>query len=227
MTVYHKIDSVFLRDPDNKFKTFLEGQWVREEFGYLANNEWEWQEKVDGTNIRIMVKRRLLMPPEIGIEFGGKTDSAQIPTILIKRLQDIFFPQTDKLHEMFPQGAVLYGEGHGAGIQKGGGNYRPDQNFVLFDVNVTDAEGKGWWLKRPDVLDVADKLDLTAVPVIGWGSLHEMIQYVKAGFPSTWATDKNPFMAEGIVARPKVELIGRDGKRIITKVKYKDFVRDT
>ena len=31
------------------------------------------------------------------------------------------------------------------------------------------------------------------------------------------------FTAEGLVARPKTELFGRDGKRVITKIKYKDF----
>jgi len=31
------------------------------------------------------------------------------------------------------------------------------------------------------------------------------------------------FQAEGIVARPKVELLSRTGERIITKIKHKDF----
>ena len=41
----------------------------------------------------------------------------------------------------------------------------------------------------------------------------------KKGFKSQWGD----FKAEGIVARPNTELVGRDGKRIITKIKQKDF----
>ena len=48
-----------------------------------------------------------------------------------------FLPLAANLGEVFPDGAaVLYGEGYGAKIQKGGGNYRADQDFVLFDVRV-------------------------------------------------------------------------------------------
>jgi len=39
------------------------------------------------------------------------------------------------------------------------------------------------------------------------------------GFMSAWGE----FKAEGIVARPSIELIARNGKRIITKIKHKDF----
>jgi len=33
----------------------------------------------------------------------------------------------------------------------------------------------------------------------------------------------NPFEPEGIVARPAVDLFSRNGSRIITKIKAKDF----
>lgn len=42
---------------------------------------------------------------------------------------------------------------------------------------------------------------------------------VRKGFKSAWGD----FTAEGLVGRPLVELKGRDGSRIITKLKYKDF----
>lgn len=41
-------------------------------------------------------------------------------------------------------------------------NHRPDQDFVLFDICVGD-----WWLQRADVEDVAMRLGLDIVPVIG------------------------------------------------------------
>jgi len=71
------------------------------------------------------------------------------------------------------------------------------------------------------VEDIANKLGLEVVPVIGMGTLHEMVEMVKVGFYSEWGK----FLAEGIVARPVVELKTRSGHRIITKIKYKDFPR--
>ena len=208
MKTYHKIQTVFKRDPETKFKTLLENDYSLPEFEYLKNNEWIFTEKVDGTNIRIMFQ-------DGKITFGGKTDQAQIPNQLINKLNEKILPQLNKFIEIFNNTEVcLYGEGYGAKIQKGGGNYRADQDFVLFDIKIGH-----WWLKREDVEDVANKLNLDIVPIIGSGSLEEMVEYVKTGFNSRWGN----FKAEGIVARPKNELLARNGRRIITKLKHKDF----
>ncbi len=206
MIEYHKIQTVFKRDEATKFKTLLEGDYSLPEFGYLANNEWVFTEKVDGTNIRVMVNG--------GVTFGGKTDAASIPAFLVERLQQRFLTQAERLAEMFPDGGCLYGEGYGAKIQKGGGNYRADQDFVLFDVKVGD-----WWLQREAVEDVAAKLGLDVVPIIGRGTLGQMVEATRAGFKSLWGD----FPAEGIVARPATELKTRSGHRIITKIKHRDF----
>jgi ATP-dependent RNA circularization protein (DNA/RNA ligase family) len=207
MTEYHKIQTLFKRDMSSKHKTLIEGAWTMPEFEYLANNMWAFTEKVDGTNIRVIFK-------DGGITFGGRTEDAQIPAQLVGRLNERFLPLATTLGEVFWDGAVLYGEGYGAKIQKGGGNYRADQDFVLFDVRVGQ-----WWLQRDDVYDVADKLGLDVVPVIGEGTLHDAIAMAKRGIRSTWGD----FQAEGIVARPKTELMTRGGLRIITKIKCRDF----
>ena len=216
MKEYHKIDTVFKRDPANKHKTLLLGDWSQDAFGYLANNEWVFTEKVDGTNIRIMLPPYQENGEQFGITFGGKTDNAQIPAFLVERLQQRFMTteQRQKLAEMFPDGGCLYGEGYGARIQKGGGNYRSDVDFVLFDVKVGE-----WWLQREAVEDVATKLSLDVVPIIGRGTLGEMVEMAKIGFNSKWGS----FPSEGIVARPAVELKTRNGHRIITKIKHQDF----
>lgn len=208
MTEYHKIQSIFKRDMTSKRKTLLEGQWTLPEFEFLANNIWTWTEKVDGTNIRVIFK-------DGGVTFGGRTDDAQIPAQLVTRLNERFLPMAAKLTEVFPDGeAVLYGEGYGAKIQKGGGNYRPDQDFVLFDVKVG-----AWWLQRADVEDVAVKLGIHVVPIIGEGTLHDAVAMAKAGIISKWGA----FQAEGIVARPSTELKTRSGHRLIAKIKCRDF----
>jgi len=214
MSEYHKINTVFKRDIENKSKALLEGQYSNEYFEYLALMDWVWTEKVDGTNIRIIVD-----PIANGgrISFGGRTANAQIPASLINRLEELFFHQSAKLNEDFPNGAVLYGEGYGAKIQKVGALYRPDQDFVLFDVKVGN-----WWLKRPDLENVASTFGLSVVPIVGRGNLLEMVEFVKVGFNSTW-THGGAFRAEGVVARPVVELKTRSGNRIITKLKCSDF----
>jgi hypothetical protein len=209
MIEYHKIQTVYKRDPQTKYKTLLECEFSLPEFDYLKNNNWIFTEKVDGTNIRIMFDGSC-------ITFNGKTDRATIPPILAKRLNDRFLPLIEYFQEIFKEESVcLYGEGYGAKIQKGGGNYRSDQDFVLFDIKIGD-----WWLQRKDVEDISKKLDIEIVPIIGSGTLLEMIEIVKTGFNSLWGS----FMAEGIVARPEIELASRNGSRIITKLKHKDFI---
>lgn len=207
MTEYHKIQTVYLRDPENNFKTLLEGQFALPEFEYLKNTLWTCTEKVDGTNIRIMWDGK-------EIKIGGKTDQAQIPVFLYNKLAD--YDITGLMKSTFKEASVcLYGEGYGAKIQKGGGNYISDGvDFCLFDVKVGD-----WWLKREDVEDVAKKFDIGFAPVIGNWVLSEMVNECKDGFKSQWGD----FQAEGIVARPEIELFSRNGNRIITKIKCKDF----
>jgi len=209
MQIYHKIQTVFKRNPETKFKTLLEGDFSLPEFEYLKQNEWVFTEKVDGTNIRVMYNG-------IGqIKFGGKTDNAQIPSDLINRLNERFLPQLKTFETLWEDAQVcLYGEGYGVKIQKGGGNYRQDQDFVLFDVKINE-----WWLQRKDVEQIAEHFKLDIVPIIGHGTLFDMVNLAQNSFISIWGN----FIAEGIVARPAVELKSRNGSRIITKVKHKDF----
>jgi len=209
MIKYHKIHTVFKRDPNNKHKTLLEGEFSLPEFEYLQNNEWDFQEKVDGTNIRVMFDGEK-------ITFGGKTDNAQIPSQLLNHLNETFLPKLDLFKEMFNNTSVcLYGEGYGKKIQKVGYLYRNDQGFVLFDIRIGD-----WWLKRSDVVKIALDLGIDVVPVIGSGTLWDMVELCRKGFNSNWGD----FLAEGIVARPAIELKARNGKRIIAKLKHKDFI---
>ena len=211
MNPYHKIQTIYFRDPDTKFKTLLEGQFSNPEFEYLQNNIWKFDEKIDGTNIRIILEDEQLI-------IKGKQENSQIQKDLLVKLEDIFNPRLKEMNKLFKNANIcMYGEGFGAKIQKGGGNYRRDQGFILFDIRIGH-----WWLKRDDVKEISEKLNLQVIPKIGEGTLHEMIKKVKDGFNSTWGD----FKAEGIVARPLVELKSRAWERVITKLKYKDFVRE-
>jgi len=124
----------------------------------------------------------------------------------------------EKLKELYPDTPMcLYGEGYGARIKKGGGKYTPDgADFVLFDVWID-----GWWLRRKDIEDVASKLGIEVVPIIGEGVIQAAVDLAKGGFQSKWGD----FRAEGLVLKPAVELKTRAGDRVITKMKYEDFKR--
>jgi hypothetical protein len=208
---YHKIQSVFLRDPANRHKTFLLGQYSLPVFEYLAGNQWVWTEKIDGTNVRVRWDGT-------DVEFGGRTNDAQMPVFLMQRLQQIFTPVA--LARVFPDikdgvQVILFGEGYGAKIQKAGGLYKPDGcDFILFDVMVN-----GLYLERHNVDDIAVQLQIESVPELGRGTLLEAIERVKEGFPSMIGKAQ----AEGMVLRPVVELTDRLGHRVITKVKHRDF----
>jgi len=110
MKEYPKIQSIFKRD--EKTRRFFEGRYSLPEFEFLKDNKWVATEKVDGTNIRVMYDYMLgsESPELLTVKFGGKTDNAQIPLLLIKRLEEIF--TEDKIREVFGETPVcLYGEG--------------------------------------------------------------------------------------------------------------------
>lgn len=214
MYEYHKINSLFKRDMTQKHKPFLEGEWSAPEFEYLANCSWDFTEKIDGTNIRVMYDGEK-------VTFGGRTDDAQIPAKLLERLQERFTTSNSMLPTVFntatpDQPAVMYGEGYGAKIQKVGGNYRQDQDFILFDVRF----GR-WWLERDSVNHIAESLGLDSVPSLGKGTLWEAVEWARKGIQSTFGD----FEAEGIIAVPSIPMLARSGSRIITKVKCKDFIK--
>lgn len=215
MKEYIKINSIYKRDMSKKNSPFIIGEYSEPEFEYLKDNQWEFNEKIDGTNIRVMLSGN-------DIVFGGKTDNAQIPAHLYTKLSELFLTVEKKklLHEIFGEDwkdVCLYGEGFGYKIQgKVGVDYLTDKvDFCLFDVKV----GK-WWLERKNVYDIADKLGLLRPIVVGYGTLDEAIQMVKKGFKSSFGNAN----AEGLVLRPTCELSKRNGERIITKVKCRDFI---
>lgn len=209
MKEYEKIETIFKRDLDTK--KIIEGQYRNKTIEYLKDCIWEFSEKVDGTNIRVVWDGHKVM-------FYGRTDKAQIPSFLLTKLQELFGGNINE--EIFEQlfGAsqvVLYGEGYGAKIQNGGG-YRDDVSFILFDIEIN-----GIYLERESVVGIAEKLKIEYVPILFSGTLQEGVDYVKQ-HPSSYIAMKDADM-EGLVARPQYELKDRLGNRIIVKIKYRDF----
>ena len=112
MKTYHKIQSIYKRDPENHYKTFLDGQWSVPAFGLLQDLMWEFTEKIDGTNIRIG------WDDVTGqVTFGGRSDNSQIPGQLATYMADTFTPKHMIASLRGP--VTLIGEGYGSTIQKG------------------------------------------------------------------------------------------------------------
>ena len=209
MKEYHKIETLFERDT-NGTKKLIEGAFRNDAVKYLANNDWYFTEKIDGTNIRIHWDGHK-------VEFAGRTDKAQIP----KPLMDYLITTFDSMEaeEMFEQkfgdsDVILFGEGYGAKIQNGGA-YRSDVSFILFDVQIDDT-----WLKRDSVEDIASAFGIDIVPIIFVGNIKKAVDFVKTKPKSTIGTAN----MEGLVGRPVIEMKDRLGNRVIVKIKVCDFV---
>ncbi len=216
--LYHKIHTLFKRTEKGEL---IIGDWTDPAFEYLADLQWRCTEKINGTNIRVTIdpiSEAIRSTGQAEVKFGGRTENAQLSAKLVEWLAAKFLHarMMEQLRIKFPDGATLYGEGFGAGIQKGGGNYQDFQSFILFDVRVGD-----WWLLHEDVVDVAQTLDLDMVAVMAETTLHEAIELVRKGPKSRFGN----FLAEGMVAQPIVPLFTRSGDRVITKLKTVDFER--
>ncbi len=211
--LYPKIQTLFKRTEKGEL---ILGDWTDPTFKYLAGLPWRCTEKINGTNIRIIISP--LKDKSPWVYFGGRTENAQLSAKLVDWLTAKFRSDEmlETLNKKFPDGGTLFGEGFGAGIQKGGGNYQDFQSFILFDVRVGD-----WWLQWQDVMNVAETLEIPHVPVVGVSTLSQAISVVEDGLESEFGS----FSAEGIVAEPVVPLLNRKGDRVIAKIKTRDFER--
>lgn len=209
MNTYHKINTIFKREQQNGGKLIF-GEYSSPEFEYLKDNIWIGTEKIDGTNIRVIWEDNTL-------SFKGKTDNAQMPPKLSEALKSLF--SIDKMIEQFGDVNVcLYGEGYGSKIQGCGSRYIKDSNdFILFDIKIGN-----FWLKREDLEKIAIALNIGIVPIVFEGTINEAIERVKAGEKSLISEDKE-LLSEGLILKPKIELVNRKGDRVITKIKHKDF----
>lgn len=211
MKEYHKIETIFKRDMEGT-KKLIEGEFRDITVEFLKDCKWIGKEKVDGTNIRVYWDG-------YKVQIGGRTDRAELHIDLLKHIQSKFC--TNEAEQLFEQmfgdkEVYLFGEGFGAGIQKGGGCYSKEKSFILFDVLVGD-----YYLQMPNVEEIAKAFDVPVVPVMKTGTLQELVDFVKSKPNSQVAIE--PYTIEGLVAVPEVEVRSRDGSRVIVKIKVEDF----
>lgn len=232
MQYYQKIQTIFKRDmnPGPNHNKILYGDWTLPEFEVLKDAKWEATEKIDGTNMSYQIRTT---DGVTSIQIVGKTPSAEIPAHLldvmnkklsVEKITEVFGKQNPSTGATeMPALIELFGEGYGKKIQKGG-NYIPDHaDFILFDIKITHiANGKPVWLTRQACEEIAQMLGFDIVPLIGYFTLDEAVEYVKKGFKSVIAQNKD-YDAEGLVLRAPLGLLTRMGERIITKIKHCDF----
>ncbi len=210
MTTYEKIETIYQRDIEGT-KKLVPNVWRNPTVEFCKDLDWEWTEKIDGTNIRIHWDGHV-------VEFGGRTDKAQIPATLVNRLQELFGGEQNA--QLFEQAfgdkdVTLFGEGYGNKIQGCGKLYIPDGvDFIMFDLLIN-----GNYQSREDVERCATMFGVKTVPIVGHGTLEQAVEFIKDNPTSTLG---NVFM-EGVVCRPKFELRDRCGNRLIVKIKWCDF----
>lgn len=212
MRKYEKIDTLFARDMEGT-KKLMPGIFRNETVKYLQYAEWDWTEKIDGTNIRVYWDGHT-------VTFGGRTDNAHIPADLVTKLNELFGGENNA--QIFEQAfgekeVILFGEGYGHKIQKVGSAYIADSvDFILFDVLIGDNYQPREWVEK-----TANMFGIKVVPIVGHGNLWDAIAYVHK-HPTSVIADGRCEM-EGIVCRPMVELRDRCGNRVIVKIKWCDL----
>lgn len=238
--LYPSIDTLYTRDPITH--KLVAGDYKEEIFSLIK--EWEWTEKIDGTNIR--VQYHPIFDDDIcddylawEMKIGGRTENAQLPMGVVDYIQSKL--TVKKLHEIFGEkSVVIFGEGYGDKIQEGSGYIHPDdpvrQKFIVFDILV----GEKYWLKREAVVGICESLGLDVVPLIEvtpiptpsedhgevliWMDNDPLIatDFIKRGFKSKLGDGTKD--AEGLVGRTRIPLFDAKHRRVIAKLRTEDFV---
>ena len=213
MKTYTKIETVFNRDVSGT-KKLIEGDYRSEAVEFLKDAQWRFTEKTDGMNVGIVWDGHR-------VSYQGRTERAQIPAHLMNRLIELF--GSNEVEELFEQTfgekqVVLFGEGYGAKIQKGGGNYISDGcDFILFDVYMVDSDT---WLKHDGIESVAKMFGIKSVPVALIGTINDAVEYIKTK-PVSLINEAHEM--EGVVGKPLVDFYDRGHNRLIVKIKVCDF----
>jgi hypothetical protein len=240
VNTYPKTENVFVRNPDTHKLTVGE---LREP-AHAQVRDWLVTEKIDGTNIRILI--RLKSDGGLMYEVRGRSDRASVPGDLTQNIRKLFGQNHAAIYGWATYlaqgdeniGICLYGEGYGPGIQKTGGLYRPKQagkTVRIFDVTTTHldpeepnlfvADGPTWWRTWEDVKAAAKATGLETVPEFGRMTMAELTELTTAGFESAAAFEDGGegCLAEGLVARTDPYMYDYRGHRIMFKIKTHDL----
>lgn len=214
---YPKTETLYNRNEKFKIASNVKGKYPLRQEEYSLLKKWLVTEKIHGTNVRVILQG------DGTVLFKGRTESTEHPEFLAEYLKETF---TKKKMEQYigwassqPTGEItFFGEGYGNKIQDVGDKYiSKGVGFMLFDVYANK------WLNYNSVKNIAEKLEIPVAPYLGMKTIEEITEMVKNGFNSKLSESKLP--AEGIVAKAEPGLLDSNGKRLMFKLKYKDFER--
>lgn len=230
MKPYASIETVYKRRDDGK----LDVEAIRLP-PVPAIRDWTVSEKIDGMNIRVIYTLN-------GMQIKGRSDNAQIPADLILSISDTM-PNYHEAVQYFTEyrgkdlpeswSVTFYGEGYGPGIQKGQ-RYSDKKRFRCFDLLL----GEGLWVDDREMRRVCADLDIPLAPFLGiwswdssqplfsnvlpysYASLEEILPFSYVALEDRGVRDVE---AEGIVAKPLVQLFDTRGERVVWKLCFREF----
>lgn len=200
MQDYPKIENMIKQD----------GSYKRKEFEYLKDDKWIGTEWVDGITIKVIWDT-------INIVFEAEK-GAIIPDSLAKLLHEsLTYEQLSKVFGKIP--VLLFLVGFGKDVN--GSKYNNQSDFMLIDVF-----SNGLWFDRDPLENVAKALNIKTSPII----VKNLLDYIKEDIKC------NPYVSsikvpvgeeelyvDGLVCRPLVDLNDKSHRRIMCKIKTKDF----
>lgn len=213
-TKYDKFSSPFKKD--DKYLN------LKELAQRLPKGRWLKTEKIDGTNIRIILTK----PDEEGqreVLIGSRTlilnKEDKISNQYFSCLEEV---NLNKIKEYFKEvnsTVVLYGEGYGAGVQKGG-IYAKEKNYRVFDIRIGEAYQDFEYVKKVCIDNQLNLVPLmTEVSEITY---KECVDSLK-NFTHTLINEGDGGQPEGFVYKFEPVLLNKYGERLTFKVKHKDF----
>jgi len=213
-TKYEKFSSPFKKD-----EKFMNTEELSQQ---LPKGKWILTEKIDGTNIRIILTK----PDEEGeriIHIGSRklilNPSDKGSKVYLDCLEDV---NLNKIKEYFKDVnsiVVIYGEGYGAGVQKGG-IYSSKKRFRVFDIRIGKAYQDFNYVQK---VCVDNQMNL--VPIFGdVDTIHfnGCIEDLK-NFNNTLIKEGVGGKPEGLVYKFEPVLLNKYGERLIFKSKFKDY----
>jgi hypothetical protein len=207
-----KTETLFDRNDDFKI---MVGAFRKPEFEFV--NKWYVTQKLDGTSGILYFL--LANDGYTHASIHGRTAKAQYNPDVYAQLESLvkrIYPQVlDSMRKHDLNEMAFYGEVYGPKVQ-GGGRYRNDIGFAVFDIIVNDKV----YLNPESVTQACKDVGLDEVPFLGLMTTDEIVKLVRNGQQSV-VTNGHDFVAEGVVAKsPFFDNVGRQVK---FKLKATDF----
>lgn len=229
----------------------IKGYFADSVFEYLFRNQFEAYSKIDGTNSKIAYypstqqivvggKSDDSQSQHGSFEYLQKVAERILP--ILKEMYPVscakFVPEPDENGKPLVEHIIIdnadfftvrmvevpiyiYGEYYGKGIaNKVGYRYSEENRFTVFDICQ-----QGWWIPSDARHEICKKLELEEVPRHENMTIEEAEIKVKEGFTTCIDNPADPtLLEEGLVLRPTCPIKTPRNKRIIVKVKYRDYV---